>query len=867
MPLNAKDKEDIIARIQEVSAQNKKTHDRNEKTRQRLALLDRKMSALLTQNYELHELTIPRMFIILPVDIHPANPAAILTNEYRLYFLCECGEHTESKTSNLDDKHAVHIALHEGYEISKPTELYAKYGLYMLYLLRALRFGLQIAGVSIPAISQNTESDRTLEKWIDLPDKTLDASITFIDTKLFSTPTSGSSETAENERDVSGEEYFQQLEALEEGDLRQLGMFISDNGRYKVHGNLYRIITEKGHVKWVCLSHYRANYGEAGEAQFKNAILVQGGDYDEHLGKVVIILKSVTLAEEFTIAIAHAKQLQELDVSFQYKWQSNDLKLLDDAIRKTTIRSLTLDVSCRDLSGFNNRASVVRNMMSNKQLQTIQMKVDDWFVENGLSSIKDLSHVKILEFRDYLVPNDPWSFDTFGGRAKERRWMESMSAMLTACPFLERMSFDVIEQNPSPTSNMSLRRDLLANGIQSKIRLEKSGHNSLMSLANMFSNYCRLVDHYSSRYMFVSRKDIAMVAGLSAMEELTSIKLSKDEHLADMLEMESRNGDIQLKKLELTCHTMFYNSEVEAMTKFLSRLKLTHLELSIYDECNVAPILHQIDFSSLTTFILRGKIDDLAWEVLEDGLKGSMVKELTIVNTDTADTDNEAPRRVTSNLTLEESRNGDTLMKKLELTLSGDSSTKEVETIALLIGRLRLTHIELSTSVCNIIAILQQIDYSSLTAFTLKGKIDVEAWKALDDGFQKGSMVQELTLLNMGYMFTYAHSLPSIVSGLSLKSLYTYKCRGMSDEEWASMLYSMDISQLAYLNISYSEFGDMAVNSLIDRLPEAEALSHLVLCRTPISERASNNLIDAIKYHERSIVYQRSPHFPKNSLD
>ncbi|KAK9693121.1 hypothetical protein K7432_014058 [Basidiobolus ranarum] len=323
MSLTIKDKEEILAKFQEVIEQNNKTHDEIKKTHQRLALLDRKMGALLTQNYELHEFPIPRMFIIHPVDRHPANPASMFTTKYRLYFLCECGEHTESQSNNTNNKHVIHVALHDGYDITKPTEFYAKYGHYILFLLRALRFGLQVAGVSIPPIAQNRECNRVIG---NVTAKTLDACITFLDAKLSDTISSRSSETTHGQLEVSGEENFQQLVALEGADLRQLRMFISDSDRYKVLGNLYRVITKTGHVKWVCLSHYRNKYWETAGTQLRNIIRVQGGDYDEHYGKVVLTLTSIILVEEFSEAIVHSKQLQELDVTFQYKWQSYDLR-------------------------------------------------------------------------------------------------------------------------------------------------------------------------------------------------------------------------------------------------------------------------------------------------------------------------------------------------------------------------------------------------------------------------------------------------------------------------------------------------------------------------------------------------------------
>ncbi|KAK9766688.1 hypothetical protein K7432_004050 [Basidiobolus ranarum] len=698
---------EILAKIQEVIEQNKKTHHQNEKiheqngqTHQRLALLDKKMTALLTQSYELHEYPIPRMFIILPVDVHPVNPAAIFTTKYRLYFLCECGEHTESQTAYRGSKHAVHIALHKGYDISKPKEFYAKYGPYMLYLLRALRFGLQVAGVSIPAFSKNSESDNGLDSLIDITQKTLDASITFLDTELSNITALRNDENGQ-EIDVSGEERLRHLEALEGADLRQLEMFIKRNDRDKVLGNLYRITTEKGHVKWVCLSHYRINYQEVAENQFRNIIHVQGGDYDEHYGKVVLTLTSAILVKEFSAALVQAKQLQELDITFIYKWQASDLKVLADAIHMTTIRSLALDVSNRDFGGFNQRASALRNIMSNKQLQTIKLKVDDWFIERGLMSIKDLSHVKVLEFGNYSFGSD-----------RERHWIQSMQAITSACPLLERIKF----------KNITISR------------------NGALSLNILFDRCGLLVHEYDRSNISVSRQDILIEAGLSVIEEMTELQIRNNAHIIDVLERQARDGDFRLEKLGLTCGRGLSDLEVGKIAKFMRRLKLTYLELSIGD-CNVLPILKRVDYSLLTTFKLRGTINETIWEALDDTLK-------------------------------------------------------------------------------------------------------------------EDSMVKELTLSNTSDIYTDKGMLSGIISRIAFKSLYIHNCRGITGEEWARILSTMDLSQLSFLYISCTQFGDAAVSSLIHRLSEAESLSHLILLDTQITTSSFKNLKTVLNQTHPNIIYE-----------
>jgi len=80
--------------------------DKQHQILNRQVILENRMQALMTQNYELHEYPIPRLFIVLPKPkrrkdkiIHP------LAKRYRLYFLCECGEHTtEAGRGNLPNK-------------------------------------------------------------------------------------------------------------------------------------------------------------------------------------------------------------------------------------------------------------------------------------------------------------------------------------------------------------------------------------------------------------------------------------------------------------------------------------------------------------------------------------------------------------------------------------------------------------------------------------------------------------------------------------------------------------------------------------------------------------------------------------------
>ncbi|KAG0309819.1 hypothetical protein BGZ99_000769, partial [Dissophora globulifera] len=119
-----------------------------------LAVLQSRVQAVLTQTFELHEYPIPRLFIVLPQDPSRWDAVNPFSNKLRLYFLCECGERTKSAHSKTKTPHYIHLAKHEGYEIARPFEFFRQYGPIVLTLLKMFKFGIPVAGVVIPKLSQ-----------------------------------------------------------------------------------------------------------------------------------------------------------------------------------------------------------------------------------------------------------------------------------------------------------------------------------------------------------------------------------------------------------------------------------------------------------------------------------------------------------------------------------------------------------------------------------------------------------------------------------------------------------------------------------------------------------------------------------------
>ncbi|KAF8949991.1 hypothetical protein BGZ46_004813, partial [Entomortierella lignicola] len=110
----------------------------------------------------------------------------------------------------------------------------------------------------------------------------------------------------------------------------------------KVLGNLYRTVTDKGHVKWVCLDHYRENYQENKAREFQRMLDSVGGSLDENHGLVEVDLRSRVLAEQFYSALGKARSVFELDISLSWACSTSDLEMLEDAIKKSRVSILRL---------------------------------------------------------------------------------------------------------------------------------------------------------------------------------------------------------------------------------------------------------------------------------------------------------------------------------------------------------------------------------------------------------------------------------------------------------------------------------------------------------------------------------------------
>ncbi|KAF9366825.1 hypothetical protein BGX34_006094 [Mortierella sp. NVP85] len=403
----------------------------------RLAILQNGVKSLLNQTYELHEYPIPRLFIVLPKDSSSWDPLDLFSNKFQLYFLCECGEHTKSTNSKIP--HHIHIAKHEGYAITRPNEFFRQYGSYVLTILRMLKFGITAAGVAIPALSQLVQTDAMDQATTTLKDlmKTIEPGVDQV---------IGYIEKISEDEGEPLQEFEEQLtnsEALEGADLRQLETFLKNKDENRVLGNLYRTVTTEGHVKWVCIDHYRENYQEKAARAFRDTVDAMNGKFYEDIGRVEVDLGSRLQADQFYLALEKARSVYELKVTFNRDWDTTqgDFRRLRDALAKTNVGILELVLGNSegpntDILNRNQRYDPIFGIMRHPSIQSVS------FITPPLNLIKrsslltrkdDFRNLRQLSFFEYQMQDDVLGLKCLAAKARN---LTSLTFRGSKDPFL-----------------------------------------------------------------------------------------------------------------------------------------------------------------------------------------------------------------------------------------------------------------------------------------------------------------------------------------------------------------------------------------------------------------------------------------------
>ncbi|KAG0297448.1 hypothetical protein BGZ96_006404 [Linnemannia gamsii] len=319
----------------------------------RLIINQQRIEAILVQNYELHEYPIPRMFVILPDPYKRWDPRNSLAERFRLYFLCECDYHSkddvETTTTPIPVKNSLHLAKHEGYELSRPLEFFDHYGRYVLGMLQILKQCLAVA-TAVSPVAALTDLKDTMGGLKLISESTVEAvnmSIDFLQQRLGDKQ--GANSVNRTNAYTQEEDMFSDLAALDGSDLRQLDTFLRNTNADKVLGNLYRITLETGQVKWVCLDHYRQVHRDTAMSSFLESVEANGGTFDPQLSRVTILFKSSTSTKDFFTRLSkQASYVKSLRVTLDWSFSSADLAMLVNKIAQSNVDDLDLDLQNDD---------------------------------------------------------------------------------------------------------------------------------------------------------------------------------------------------------------------------------------------------------------------------------------------------------------------------------------------------------------------------------------------------------------------------------------------------------------------------------------------------------------------------------------
>ncbi|KAF9964022.1 hypothetical protein BGZ70_007028 [Mortierella alpina] len=347
-----------------------------------LAVLQSRVQAVLTQNYELHEYPIPRLFIVLPQYPSGWDILKPFTEKYRLYFLCECGEHTRAA------------------KINRPNDFFEQYGPYILTILKMLKFGLSVASVAVPAVAHLMNADaldhaaKSLEHLKNCLEPGMDQVISKIE--------KDSTDEGEPVKDFADQ--VENKEALEGADLRKLETFLKNKDENKVLGNLYRTVTDEGHVKWVCMDHYRENYNQMAAEAFRRAVDSLGGTFDENNGLVRVKLRSREMANQFYMALRNARSVHELDIVLDWACTGTDIQALEDALRRSAVAILHVDVQefrpslTSKLTSIPARYDVLHRIVDPPNMKSVHIVLPRELVEPSNFTPRRPPHLRKLSF-------------------------------------------------------------------------------------------------------------------------------------------------------------------------------------------------------------------------------------------------------------------------------------------------------------------------------------------------------------------------------------------------------------------------------------------------------------------------------------
>ncbi|KAF9581482.1 hypothetical protein BGW38_001483 [Lunasporangiospora selenospora] len=171
-------------------------------------------------------------------------------------------------------------------------------------------------------------------------------------------------------------------------------------------GDLYRIITPEGHVKWVCSGHYAFVSRPVAPNAFRQFVEANRGVFNERMGKLDIIFSTSSMAKLFYqyFHLDGAPFIQDLSINLYWPTTQEDFKDLRMAIDSSScIVSVELQSTktgpAQDPIIKAKRIDPIFQLMANSRLRSFTLgPIEGFFKRIGVSSRP--SHLRMLHLQD-----------------------------------------------------------------------------------------------------------------------------------------------------------------------------------------------------------------------------------------------------------------------------------------------------------------------------------------------------------------------------------------------------------------------------------------------------------------------------------
>ncbi|KAF8919104.1 hypothetical protein BGZ58_004687, partial [Dissophora ornata] len=348
-------------------------------------------------------------------------------------------------------QHEVHLAKHGGYDISRPKEFFRKYGSYLFTMMQMIKYGVRVAGIIVPPLAHFRvgEGIEAAQKTLKLEGHSVgnlvDHTIAYLQDQKNGTGCGIDVSTDQDD--------FDRMEVLEGAELRQLESYLNVSDKGRSLGNLYRMVTDEGHVKWVCNDHFRENYRYSSMHNLKELVEANGGSYNEATGGIRISLTSKSRAKRFYDAIVKARGIQELDITFEWDATLSDLRTFKSAVSTANIIKLTVNghhLKGPTLDFINRRRRFVPilELMNNRRIQSLSLNGFKHFDQHISGSFTSMApQLRSLSFGQ-------------GFTLKDIAGPVIFLKMLQQCPSLNELKLSSRDQYPLFEATLNEMSDL-----------------------------------------------------------------------------------------------------------------------------------------------------------------------------------------------------------------------------------------------------------------------------------------------------------------------------------------------------------------------------------------------------------------------